>query len=340
MLPHFKSQFDFEKQFNNELACAQYLEQLRWKGTPLCPHCGSEHHYRTKTRLKHPELAEYKDFLCKACNKKYTVLTGSVFKAGKVNLRVWFRALYYASVNKRGISSLQLARHLGITQKTAWFILHRIREMMEDRREEKLTGIVEVDETYIGGKERNKHWDKKIKGSQDGKGKSVIMGLLQRGGRLVMEKIPSAREMRPMRDVILRNVEESAVVVTDSHTSYLNFKEEHRRHKLVKGNTGKKEKDGKKKVGRPRKFSATNNYYVNGIYYTNTIEGFWSHLKNTIRGTYYYISHKHVMRYCGEFGFRYNERNISDSERFMLALSQSNDRRLTYKMLVAEASTH
>ncbi len=335
MLPKFKSQLDFEKQFSNELACAQYLENLRWNGTPLCPHCGSEHHYRTKTRLKHPELAGYKDFLCKACNKKYTVLTGSIFECAKISLVIWFRAYYYMTIHKRGISSLQLSRNLGITQKTSWFILHRIRESMQDRREEKLSGIVEVDETYIGGKERNKHRNKRIKGSQDGKGKVVIIGLLQRGGRLIMQQVPNSRAQRPLRDAIVNNVAPDAFVVTDSHTAYLNFKEEHKRHIMVKGNHETHKPDGKRKPGRPRKYDALNNYFVKkGKYYTNSIEGFWAQLKNTIRGTYYYISHKHVLRYCGEFGFRYNERKIEDCEKFELALAQSNDRRLRYKKLI------
>lgn len=178
MLPHFKSKLEFDAYFSSELTCALHFEKQRWNGTPTCPTCGSEHYYRFKTRLKHPELKEYKDFQCKACGKKYSVLTGTIFESSKIPLRKWFYALYKMTASKKPISSHELARELGTTQKTAWFILHRLRESLEDKTTEKLDGIVEADETLVGQKERFKHKDKKVPNAQSGAGKTVVMGLL------------------------------------------------------------------------------------------------------------------------------------------------------------------
>ncbi len=302
------------RQFNTELVCAQFIENMRWKGTPLCPHCGSEHFYRVKTRLKHPELAGYKDFLCKACAKKYSVLTGTVMEGSKVSLKGWVYAIYMLVGHKKGVSSMQLARDIGVSQPTAWFMLHRIREMVREREPELLEGVIMVDETFVGGKNKNRHKHKKVRNSQGRsfKDKTPVLGLLQQGGKLrcFAIKDTSAANIQPL---LRRHVRKGSAIYSDEWAAYKGISDEYE-HLVVDHSRGQ---------------------YKSGECCTNAIEGAWSHLKRTIIGTYHFTSRRHLQAYCNEFVFRYNNRDVSDVRKMELAIENSNDTRVLHKVLTA-----
>ena len=173
MTTNFKNLIQLLDYFKDEATCVNYLSVSRWGDTPACPHCGNVGAYITNRGYK-----------CKAkeCHKKFTVTTGTVFENTKIDLRYWFAAIYLATAHKKGISSLQLSRDLNITQKTAWFLLHRIRLMLTNNAPQKLEGGVEVDETFVGGKNKNRHANKKIEGSQgrSAADKTPILGIAEK----------------------------------------------------------------------------------------------------------------------------------------------------------------
>lgn len=318
MIPQFSNLLELQKYFNNELVCAKYLEQKKWNGKPVCPDCGCEKIYRFKTRLRHPELKNYKDFICsnKECKKIFSVLTDSIFEGSKISLQVWFSAMYLISAHKKGISSHQLASDLGITQKSSWFILHRIRCSYEPKPiEEKIDGLFQADETFIGGKNKNRHAHKKVDASQgrSTKDKTPVFGLQQTGGDIhtFVVKNTKAETLQP---IIKSMIKSGAIIVTDEWNGYNGLSKDYG-HILVNHN----EKQ-----------------YVNGAFSNNAIEGYWSLFKRGIFGIYHWVSAKHLHRYCNEFSYRYNRRKISDINKFELALLQSNNKRLTYNQLIAK----
>jgi transposase-like protein len=305
MFPAITSLKELMIKYSDEKVCRAYLEHLRWNGNPVCPHCGVNRPYR---------INGGKAFRCrsKECRKDFSVTVGLVFENSKIPLSTWFAAIYLVSAHKKGISSCQLARDLSITQKTAWFLLHRIREMFCSKEELELSNIVEVDETYVGGKWDNMHNSKKQRLRASGKDNKVpIMGLVERGGKLCLKKIG---ETDGFKDFVHKYVVPDAVVVTDAHLSYRGLDESHKGHMIVNHSQGE---------------------YKVGIYHTNTIEGFFSILKRGIYGIYHQVSPKHIHRYCEEFSYRYNTRKIKDNERFVLTL-QNSEGRLKYEQLIAK----
>ena len=218
-------------------------------------------------------------------------------------------AIYLILNHKKGISSLQLGRDLNITQKTAWFVNHRLRELTRERKKDALSGIVEVDETYIGGRESNKPKAQRSKFNT----KTTVFGMLERG-KEVRVKVVSGPGAKVLIPEILKNVRPDAYVISDGYRGYKRLSGYYV-HLSIEHQLGE---------------------YVRGIAHTNTIEGFWSHLKRSVTGIYHYISPKHTQRYCDASAFRYNTRGLTGCERFNLAISNCN-RRLTYKDLIGVA---
>lgn len=289
-------------QLKDEGECRAYMEEMRWNGKPVCPHCTQDKPYK---------LGDGKSYRCRAktCRKDFTVTVGTVFENSKVPLSTWIAATYILSAHKKGISSCQLARDLGVTQKTAWFVLHRLRLILGDPDPEPLENIVEVDETYVGGTFGNMNKGRRKKWRDSGKDNKVpVMGLLERGGKAKLTVIGKDT----FKDVVRSYVDPSAVLVTDTHLSYQGLAMEYAGHETV--NHSQEE-------------------YKRGIYYTNSIEGFFSLFKRTILGTYHQVSPKHLHRYCAESSYRYNTRKIKDKDRFSSVLSNT-EGRLTYKQLI------
>jgi transposase-like protein len=289
-------------QLGDETQCREYMEQMRWNGNPICPHCGEHKPYRLK---------DGKTFRCRAktCKRDFSVTVGTVFENSKVPLSTWIAATYVLSAHKKGISSCQLARDLGITQKTAWFVLHRLRLILGDNEPEPLDQIVEVDETYVGGTFANMNKKRRKKWQESGRDNKVpVMGLLQRDGKAKLTVIGN----RTFKEVIRENVDQSAVIVTDTHQSYAGLDQEFEGHGTV---------------------NHSQEQYRNGIFYTNSVEGFFSLFKRTIFGTYHQISPKHLHRYCAESSYRFNTRKIKDKDRFSAVLSNTKGR-LKYSELI------
>lgn len=298
----FKSILDFQNTFNTEEKCREYLEQQRWNGTPACPFCGSINVHR---------FPNGRTFKCreKECRNKFSVTVGTIYENTKIPLQKWFLATYILSVHSKGISSLQLATWLGVTQKTAWHLNHRIRQMLTETAPELLNGIVEVDETYIGGKESNKHKSKrKVKGGT--KGKTMVFGALQRDGKVITKIIPDTTT-DSLVNAVKENVEEGSIMVSDENGGYKKLNKKFR-HVSVNHSKGE---------------------YVREAAHTNSIEGFWGLLKKQINGIHHSVSPKHLHRYCNEASYRYNRKELAQDERFNDAILGCNTR-LTYKELI------
>lgn len=290
--------------FSDQNTCKEYLANMRWKNDIVCPHCKSGGKiYKMKSGYK-----------CSKCRKPFSVTKGTIFENSAIPLQKWFAAIWLLTSHKKGISSLQLHRDLGITQKTAWFMLQRIRYAIRTRSFNKpLTNIVEADETYVGGKNKNRHQDKKVKNAQgrSTKDKVPVFGLVERKGRITVMKVKNTNKST-IQPLITFNVDKSAKIMTDEWKAYKGLQKLFD-HAFVKHGNGE---------------------YVIGDCHTNTIEGFWSLLKRGIIGQYHWISEKHLDKYLDEFEYRYNTKNMNCSDRFsnMLSLSES---RLTYKELIS-----
>lgn len=303
----FKSVLEFQKDFNTEEKCRKYLEEQRWNGTIACPFCGSTHVMRFTN--------DKKIFKCKEkdCRKKFSVTVGTIYENTKLPLTKWFLAIYLLTVHSKGISSLQLAKFLGITQRSAWFLNHRIRQMLTVKSPELLTGIVETDETFIGGSESNKHFNKR-----NPKGvsvKSIVWGAVSRDGKVRTVVIPRVH-INTITTTVRGNVELHSTVVSDEHHAY-NMLHEMYDHRVITHNKRvyvRKEED----------ISV----------HTNRIEGFWAILKRQINGTHHFVSPKHLQRYCNEISYRYNCIKMMQDERFVAALSNC-EGKLLYRILIA-----
>lgn len=307
MTTQFKSLLQVLDYFQEESTCISYLAQSRWGNEPACPHCGNVGAYVTNRGYK-----------CKAkeCAKKFSVTTGTIFENTKISLRTWFAAMYLCTAHKKGVSSLQLSRDLNLTQKTAWFILHRIREMLNNNQAEQLDGTVEIDETYVGGSLKNKSNRKRKalrEANEQWAQKTSVVAMLQRDGE-VRTRVLKANSVKysDVLPLIQQHVSETSLIITDSSTMYGGLKNSYK-HETV--NHVQKE-------------------YARGAMHTNNIEGFFSHLKRGIYGIYHQVSPKHLHRYCNEFGYRYNTRKINDVTRFEDAIKNVNNTRLTYANLI------
>jgi transposase-like protein len=303
----FKSILEFQKEFNSEEKCREYLEQQRWNGTPACPFCGSINVHR---------FPNGKIFKCreKGCRSKFSVTVGTIYENSKLPLTKWFLATYILSVHSKGISSLQLAGWLGCTQKTAWHLNHRIREMLTDKAPELLEGIVEVDETYVGGSLKNIHAKKKekLKGLDN---KTMVFGAIERNGKVRAKVIPQTN-IENITNAIDGFVQPDSFMVSDEHHAY--------------NNVGKKFKH-RKVNHRAKEYVRKEDILV----HTNNIEGYWSLLKRQIDGIHHSVSPKHLQRYVNESSFRYNNRELFQDERFATALANCRGS-LKYKSLIGK----
>jgi transposase-like protein len=305
----FKSMYDMSKALNTEEACRKHLEKLRWDGEPICPHCGSQRkdHYQINTRGIY--IGRRK---CKDCRLPFSVTVGTIFEKSTIPLQKWFMALFMFNDGKKGISSLQLHRQIGVTQKTAWFMLNRIRNSVANRVDFEFDGITQVDETFVGGKNKNRSRNKKIANTQGRsvKTKTPVFGMLSDG--LVYTQVIENTKGKTLKGIIRNKVKPGSVVVSDGWLGYKGLWWDYR-HVVINHNQ---------------------DIFKFGPYHTNGIEGFWSLLKRGIVGMYHFTSPKHLHRYCDEFSYRYNTRKMSNGDKFNLILINS-DERLTYKELIA-----
>lgn len=297
----FKSIVEFQKHFNTEEKCRAYLELQRWGDTPACPFCACTN----VTRLK-----DGKRFQCneKVCRKQFSVTVGTVADNTKLPLTKWFLAMYILSNHSKGISSLQLASWLGITQKSAWLLNQKIREMLTEKAPALLDGIVEVDESVVGGKVSNFHVSKRKKvGRNDNK--TMVFGAVQRGGKVVTKIVPDTTA-KSLIEAVNTSVKKGSIMVSDEAVGYAKL---NKNFIHLSVNHSKDE-------------------YVRGEVYTNTIEGFWSLLKRQINGIHHSVSPKHLQRYCNEAAFRYNHKQVPQDERFANALTNC-EGKLTYNKI-------
>src|SRR5215210_3104606 len=304
-----KTLLEAVRYFSDLDVATEHVAKTRWLDGPVCPRCGvlDEKHYYLKTRRL---------WKCRACKKQFSVKLGTIFEDSPLGLDKWLPAMWFIANCKNGISSYELARDLGIQQKSAWFVLHRIRLAMQQGSIEKLEGEVEVDETYIGGLARNMHKDKreeKITGTGTS-GKIAVMGLLERHGEVRTKIVPDTKS-RTLKVEVRENVEPGSEVHTDTFQSYQGLDAEYI-HNVVDHAES----------------------YVRGHVHTNGLENFWSLLKRGIKGTYVSVEPYHLFRDLDEQAFRFNEREYEDADRFRKALGTVSGRRLTYDALTGKAS--
>lgn len=289
----------------------EHLERTRWPNGPECPHCGV---VAEATALKgsahRPGL-----YQCNACREQFTVTVGTVFERSKVPLNKWLLATYLMSSSKKGISAHQIGRTLGVTYKTAWFMCHRIREAMTERDGAPFGGegkIIEVDETVIGGKERNKRLSKRNPKNIGAVGKQICFSLVERGGRVRSFHVANVSG-KTLRPIITKHVRRESTLMADDAGQYRPIGPEFARFESVNHSVEE---------------------YVRGDAYTNTIEGFFSLLKRGVLGTFHHISEAHLSRYLAEFDFRYSNRvalGVDDTARTNEALRGIGGKRLTYR---------
>lgn len=298
----FKSLIELFDAYKTEEQCREYFVQQRWNGKPVCPYCGVD--------KKCYVIEGGKRFKCsdKDCNRKFSVTVGTFFENSNIKLRTWLGAMYLITAHKKGISSLQLSRDLNVHQKTAWFMLHRIRGMVSNNAPDMLKEEVQVDETFVGGKNKNRHANKK-KGNDD---KAMVFGALETGGKLRTKVLPSVKGVE-LQGAIREIVQPGSIMVSDDARGYHAVKREYS-HVIINHSAG---------------------IYVNGDFHTNGIENFWSLFKRGIIGIYHQVSHKHLQAYADEFAYRYNTRKVSDQERLATVLTHTQGR-LKYEDLTAK----
>jgi transposase-like protein len=294
--------------FSDAKNCNDFMVAMRWPdGQVQCPRCGSENvTYLEKARVwkcysKHPKA-------------KFSLKVGTIFEDSPLGLDKWFTAMWLIANCKNGISSYELGRHLGITQKAAWHVNHRIRLAMQNGSLAKLSGHVEVDETFIGGLARNRHSHKRKHEGTGGAGKVAVMGLLERRGEVRVRVLPNV-QLETLHGHVHQQIEEGTNLYTDKWVGYKHLDEEYI-HNVINHAVE----------------------YVRGNVHTNGIENFWSLLKRTLKGTYVSVEPFHLFRYLDEQAYRFNKRKMTDFQRFIGVVEMVTGKRLEYKQLIGRSA--
>ena len=290
--------------FPNDETAEQWFVSVRWPDGMHCPHCGSEN---VGAKGNHPTMPYH----CGNCRKFFSVKTGTVMQSSKISYRKWALAIYLMTTSVKGTSSMKLHRDIGVTQKTAWHMAHRIREAWASKNEP-LSGTVEVDETFIGGKERNKHRDRKLNAGRGTVGKTVVIGVKERDANQVSASVAPGTDSKTLQGFVQGTIADVSTVYTDEHPGYRgmpNVKHETIRHSARE--------------------------YVRDQIHTNGIESFWSLLKRGYVGTYHHMSVKHLDRYVNEFAGRHNDRPSDTATQMQHIARDMSGKRLRYQDLIA-----
>lgn len=288
----------------DDAAAVAFLEARRWGDSgAACPRCGSTNVYQMRDAKTGGRNKDCR-WRCRDCKRMFTVRTGTIFEESRLPLRVWCHALWRACSSKKGVSALQISRECEISYKSALFLMHRIRAGVADLAAPKLSGDVEADETYVGGKPRNRR-----PGGQGQHDKTPVIGAVERGGEVrfrMMERVTASG----LKDALAEHVEPSSRLLTDESSAYTKL--------------GREYEGGHETVNHTRR------EYARGDVHTNTIEGAFSLIKRGVYGTFHSVSKKHLPRYLAEFEFRYNTRLLDDGQRVAAAIRRADGKRLTY----------
>jgi transposase-like protein len=304
------------KYFHDNEAAREHLESIRWPNGPVCPHCGStDKHYSLSGKEGSTKPVRKGVYKCKKCRKQFSVTVGTIFEDSHLPLSKWLLAIHLLCSSKKGMSAHQLHRNLGITYKSAWHMAHRIRHAMAHAPDGMMSGIVEVDETYVGG--RCQGLGKTGRGNPK---KVPVFALVERNGDVRSKVVGSVSGVN-LKQIIRENVKKEATLMTDEFGAYYGLGKEFARHEIVRH---------------------SHKEYSRGDVSTNCVEGYFAILKRGITGIYHHVGKHHLHRYLAEFDFRYNMRTaqgINDHERAELAIIQTAGKRLMYKQSVSK-TTH